>query len=56
MYLRRRKFGQNSVFLVLKESSENQFGRPKKKVLKFFENFLKIRPTPLEKILDPPLV
>ena len=28
-FLRRRKFGQNSIFLVLYESFENQFGRPK---------------------------
>ena len=28
--LRHRKFGHNRVFLVLWESSENQFGRPKK--------------------------
>ena len=28
----------------------------KKKVVKILENFLKIRPPPLEKILDPPLV
>ena len=27
-YLRRRKFDQKRVFLVLWESSENQFGRP----------------------------
>ena len=33
--------GENSVFLVLGKSSENQFGRPKKKV---DENFLKILP------------
>ena len=52
--LRRRKFDQNIVFLMLEESSESQFGRPKKKVVKIFEIFLKIRP--LEKILDPPLV
>ena len=38
-------------FLVLQESSENQFGQPKKTGR---QNFLKIRP-PLEKILDPPL-
>ena len=37
------------------EELENQFGRAKKKVIKIFENFLKIRPPPLEKILDPPL-
>ena len=41
-----------TVFLVLWESLENQFGRPKKngqKFLKIFDN------PPLEKILDPPL-
>ena len=39
------------------ESSKNQFGRSKKKkkVVIIFEFFLKIRPPPLEKILDPPL-
>ena len=36
--------------LLLWESSENQFGRPKKG-----RQFLKVRPPPLEKILDPPL-
>ena len=35
---------------------KNQFGRPKKKVVKFFNFFLKIRPPPIEKILDPPLL
>ena len=43
---------QNRVFLVLWESSENQFNRPKKRSTKlsiFFENL------PFEKILDPPL-
>ena len=54
--LRRRKFCQNRGKTVLWESSKNQFGRPKKKVVKFFEFFLKIRPHPLEKILDPPLI
>ena len=39
-----RNFGQNRVFLVLWENSENQFGRPRKKVEKIFESFLKIRP------------
>ena len=34
-----------------RESSKNQFGRPKKKVDKIFEN---PPPPPLEKILDPP--
>ena len=38
---------------MLWESSEFHFGRPKKKVDKIFDNFLKIRP--LEKIVDPPL-
>ena len=37
---------KHGVFLLLYESSENQFGRPKKKVIKIFENFLKIRPPP----------
>ena len=43
---------------MLYKSSENQFVRPKKKkkVVKIFENFLKIRPPPLKKILDPPLL
>ena len=31
---------------VLWESSKNQFGQPKKKVVKFLEIFLKIRPPP----------
>ena len=55
--LRRRKFSQNGGKKVLWESSKNQFGRPKKKkVVKIFDFFLKIRPPPLEKILDPPLI
>ena len=54
-WLRRRNFGQSGVFVVLWESSENEFGRPKNKVDKILE-ILKIRPPPLEKILDPPLV
>ena len=29
-YLRRRKIDQSRVFIVIWESSENQFGRPKK--------------------------
>ena len=29
--VRRKKFGQNRVFIVISESSENQFGRPMKK-------------------------
>ena len=41
--LRRIKFGQNGAFIVIWESSENQFGRPKK-IDKIFENFSKIRP------------
>ena len=47
-FLRRRKFGQNWVFIVICENSENQFGRPKKSSIKFrifFEN----PPPPLEK-------
>ena len=48
-------FGRNMVFLVLSESSENQFGRPKKADT-IFKFFLKPPPPPpLEKILDPPL-
>ena len=35
--------------------SENQFGRPKKKVVKIFESFFENPPQPLEKFLDPPL-
>ena len=54
---RRRKFYQNMGKTVLRESSKNQFDRPKKKkgrqnFGKFFEN----PPPPLEKILDPPLI
>ena len=41
-----RKFDQNRVFLMLWESSENHFGRPKKKVDKIFKNFLKSAPPP----------
>ena len=40
----RRKFCQSTGKTVLWESSKNQFGRPKKKVVKVLENFLKIRP------------
>ena len=46
-------FGQSKVFLVIWETSENQFDSPKKSQQSFryfFEN-----PPPLEKILDPPL-
>ena len=55
--LRRRKFGQNRVFLLLWESSENQSVRPKKKVDQIFCKFAPPPPPPppLEKILDPPL-
>ena len=53
--LRLKKFGRSRVFVVLSESSENQFGRPKKKISKIFKTFFKI-PTPPEKILDPPLL
>ena len=52
--LRRRKFCQSRGKTVFWESSKNQFGRPKKKAVKIFDFFLKIRP-PLEKILDMPL-
>ena len=48
--LRRKNIDQNSGFLVLWESSENQFDQPKKNV----DNFLKN--PPLEKNLDPPLI
>ena len=44
--LRRRKSGRNSVFLVLWQSSENQFGRPKKKGRQNFRFFLKNPPPP----------
>ena len=53
--LRRRNFGQNRVFVMLWESSENQFGRPKKMSTKFLNFFENPPPPPLEKILDPPL-
>ena len=46
--LRRRKFCQNRGKTVLWESSKNQFGRPKKKVVKILEIFLKIPPPPRE--------
>ena len=46
--LRRRKFSQNRGKTMLWESSKNQFGRPKKKVVKIFDFFLKIRPPPRE--------
>ena len=52
-WLRRRKFIQNRVLILICESSENQFGRPKKRVDKFFD-FIK-NPPLLEKILNPPL-
>ena len=38
---------------LLWESSKNQFGRPKKRVAKYFEDFKK---SPHEKILDPPVL
>ena len=50
---RRRKLGQNRVFILVWESSENQFGRTKKKFDKIFKNCFKVRPPPLEKFLDP---
>ena len=34
------KFGQNGFFIVIWESSENQFGRPQKKLDKIFEKIL----------------
>ena len=43
--LRQRKFCQNVVFIVIRESSENQFGLPKKNVGKIFDFFQK---SPLE--------
>ena len=43
------------VFIVVGESSENQFGRPKKRSRKFSKIFRKSAPPPLEKILDLPL-
>ena len=39
--LRRKKFSQNSVFIMVCESSENEFGQLEKKSIKFrkfFEN------------------
>ena len=49
----RRSFGKNRVFVMIWESSENQFGRPEKNSRQnFFEN---PPPHPLDKILDPPL-
>ena len=51
--LRRRKIGQNRVFLLLWKSLENQFDRSKKKSTEFSEIFESL--PPLEKILDPPL-
>ena len=43
-----RKFGQNRVFLVIWESSDNQFGRPNKRSTKFSIYLSKIRPAPRE--------
>ena len=49
-YLRRRKFGQYRVFIVVWETSENQFGRPKKRKsiwsTKFSNFFWKSAPFP----------
>ena len=42
--LRPGKIGQIRVFIVVGESSENQFGWPKKNVDKVFKTFLKIPP------------
>ena len=42
------------IKIVIWESSENQFGRLKKKVVKILDFLLKL--LPLEKILDPTLV
>ena len=41
----RKKFDKNMLFLLIWETSENQFGRPKETVDKIFESFfLKICP------------
>ena len=53
--LQRRKIGQNRVYLVLWENSENQFGLSKKKRRQNFRSFFE-NPPPLEKTLDPPLL
>ena len=53
--LRRKKFDKNRVYVMLWESSEDRFGRPKKRSTKFSNFFLKSAPSPLEKILDPHL-
>ena len=51
------KIWPKKTFLVIWESSENQFSRPKKQVDIIFKFFLKVRPPPpLEKILDSPLL
>ena len=56
-----RNLGQNRDFLVLSESSKNQFGRPKERRQNFQNCFENPEPPPppppppLEKILDPPL-
>ena len=46
------KFGHYRVVRVIWESSENQFGRPKKRSTQILI-FLKIRPPPLKKFLEP---
>ena len=56
-WLRRKKIIQSKVFIVIWESSENQFGRPKKSREKFprkISNF-SWKSAPLEKFLDPRL-
>ena len=56
MCLRRRIFGQITIFTMVKEeSSENQYSRPKKKNMST-NFFLKIRPPPLEKFFGPRLL
>ena len=50
------KIYQNKVLIVIWESSENQFGRPRKICRQNFWSFSENVPQPLEKILDPPLI
>ena len=53
-----QSLGQYRVFIVIDESSENQFGRPKKisrKISIFFENpifFIKLHFDPVRKIVE----
>ena len=46
--------GQIWVFVVVSESSQNQFGRPKKKVDNIFKKMLTIPPPPREIPRSPP--